>query len=183
MHRLKSIDIRLEKWARWMEGGGRLGVAPFARMTKVDNDGPQDSERPMIHAEEWETDAMVKKLPFAQFAIVYAMYLGRYDLLELATIAGNGRAKAEEVLAARAIELDKKTGEVIRTGPPGSAHAGSAKARIALAMGVSEETVRMHLCRADRDIERQIRARQRGEQAPRERPKVIRLPYASVTVD
>lgn len=84
MRRIKHIDARLARWARWCESGGRLCVAPFARGMRVDNAGGGE-DAPIVHAQEIETDALVRLLAFGEQALLVAIYRGRFELLELAT--------------------------------------------------------------------------------------------------
>lgn len=84
MKRVKHIDARLARWARWCEGGGRLCIAPFARGMRVDNANGVD-DAPMVHAQEIETDDLVRLLAFGEQALLVAIYRGRFELLELAT--------------------------------------------------------------------------------------------------
>lgn len=84
MRRIKHIDARLARWARWCEGGGRLCVAPFARGMRVDCESGGD-DAPMIHAQEIETDELLRLLAFGEQALLVAIYRGRFELLELAT--------------------------------------------------------------------------------------------------
>lgn len=107
--RMKHIDARLARWALWCESGGRVSVAPFARM-RIAGSRPE-GDAPLIHAEQVETDQLVRMLLFGEQALLVAIYRQRFELLELAV---RRKARASGRPVERVARLLKQSVEAVR---------------------------------------------------------------------
>jgi hypothetical protein len=71
----KYIEGRVERWAKWQaaSGGTRTSWSALRYGTRIQS----DYDAPLVHAEEWETDALIKLLPLWAHRAILETHLNR----------------------------------------------------------------------------------------------------------